>query len=330
MPALRIAQRALSPIRVVSPNSRIDVFAGLGLLWLGGFILFSTRVARQLLAAEGLRRRAAPIDGGASFARARSDAGYTHDVPILVSLDVDVPLALGMFHPAIIVPASSSEWSEEEWYVVLLHELAHLARRDLVARAVGMTAGLVHWFNPLVPWMRNMMERDAELAADAMVLNVGVPSSGYADVLLTMAERASCHSAPEPSLTFARANGLELRIGEILRAAPARPRMRRSTELSVTMTSMLVAAVAGCLHVSVQTPRIESPRQLPSVSHQEQQTPSAPQVMPTVSTRRDPVVDARDWKQGARAALVDLLSDPSPQVRAAAAHSLEQLAPAHR
>jgi beta-lactamase regulating signal transducer with metallopeptidase domain len=304
MPALRIAQRVLAPPSAQPPRGGIDLSTGLGLLWLCGFIPFSVRFAAQLVAAERLRRRAVEAEVSAVSARARRDAAYSRDVSILVSLDVDVPLALGALRPAIIVPASSSEWNEDEWYVVLLHELAHLRRRDLLARAIGMAAGLLHWFNPLVPWMRTRLERDAELAADALVLHSGVLPSRYADVLLAMAERASWRVAPEPSLTFARVAGLERRIGEILCAGPGRPLAHRYTGLSVTMTSALLAAILGCVQLSVQSSIIRSPLLIDS--------PLA--------------ADASDWRVAARSALAELLHDPSPQVRAAAAHSLEQFA----
>jgi beta-lactamase regulating signal transducer with metallopeptidase domain len=291
----------LAPTPNAPTDASFDKTRTLGLLWLCGFLLLSVRVAGQLIAAERLRRRAAASPYQPALTRALAEAGCARDVPVLISLDIDVPLALGVLRPAIIVPASSSEWSEDEWYVVLLHEAAHLARRDLAARATGIAAGLLHWFNPLVPWIRRKLERDAELAADAVVLHAGVRPSRYADVLLSMAERTSWHAAPEPLLTFARAAGLELRIGEVLRTSANVSLMRRSTAMSVTMASALIAAIVGCLQLTVQsTPRVSAPM--------------------------TPTVDASDWRVDARSALVELLKDPSPQVRAAAAHSLEQMA----
>jgi hypothetical protein len=102
-------------------------------------------------------------------------------------------------------------------------------------------------------------------------------------------------------LTFARTAGLELRIGEVLRTSPNVALMRRSTAVSVTMASALIAAIIGCLQLTVQSP-------------------------PSISAPVTPVVDSSDWRVNARSALVELLNDPSPQVRAAAAHSLEQMA----
>ncbi len=298
-PALRAAQRALAPTTSASTHRGRDLATSLGFLWLSGFVVLSIHVARQLIAAERLRRRAVAADDRPACARARASAGYTRHVPILVSLDVDVPLALGVLRPAIIVPAASSDWSDDEWYLVLLHEFAHLARRDLFTRATGMTAGLLHWFNPLVPWLRVRLERDAELAADAVVLHAGVLPSRYATVLLAMAERTSWRVAPVPALTFARAAGLERRIGEMLSSSPGGSLLRRSTMLNVTIASALTAAILGCLQLSVrQVAVVNAPR----------------------------VEASNDWRVDARSSLRDLLSDPSPQVRAAAAQSLAQLA----
>ncbi len=296
-PVLRAALDALAPSSH-SPHRGVDPFAIVGMLWTFGCVLLAMRVARQVTAAERMRRRSVAVADNRAFTRARLDAGLASDVPVLVSMDVDVPLAVGVLRPAIIVPAACSEWSDEEWHLVLLHEHAHLVRRDLVARAIGMLAGVLHWCNPLVSWIRRRLERDAELAADGMVLSAGVLPSRYAGVLLDMAERVRWRAAPEPSLTFARAAGLELRIGELLSDVPSMAVVSRSTIVSVTTISVVVAAMLGSIQLSVRAPTIIRP---------------------------SPVVAAGDWRVEARSALVALLNDPSPQVRAAAARSLEQL-----
>jgi beta-lactamase regulating signal transducer with metallopeptidase domain len=329
---VRIAQGALAgvadeatPPTTSTPERRA---IALGWIWLGGFALLSFRLAGQLAAADRVRRRATRIHDAAAagaLARAREAIGCARDVPILLSLDVDVPLALGVMRPAIIVPASSSEWSADEWYLVLLHEVAHVTRRDLLMRSIGMAASMMHWFNPLVLWTRNGLERDAELAADDVVLRAGVASSRYAEVLLAMAERARWHPAPEPALTFSRPSGLELRLAQILGAAPSGPVMNRSAERSVAATSVATAAILGCLRLSVYSSMLGFvPASGALVRHE------APAAVIERSAERTTVEVTKprigaDWRVAARVALVELLNDPSPQVRAAAAHSLDQL-----
>src|SRR5579864_1983156 len=61
-----------------------------------------------------------------------------------------VPLAAGMWHPLVLLPASASEWSPERWRIVLLHELAHIQRRDSLTQALAELALCLYWFHPLV------------------------------------------------------------------------------------------------------------------------------------------------------------------------------------
>ena len=51
--------------------------------------------------------------------RTRAPAAERRDV---------MPLTFGTLAPAIVLPASADEWTEERRRAVLLHELAHIAR----------------------------------------------------------------------------------------------------------------------------------------------------------------------------------------------------------
>ena len=140
--------------------------------------------------------------------------------------------------------------------------------------------------------------------------------------------RGDPHAAPALALTFARRNDLEQRIGAILRATPGGPAVRRSTEVAVTMNTALIAFAIACTQLRMQPAHVASlslPQQSARIA-----TPVAPprSIASTLAIRSQqrsakPAALA-DWRVGARAALIELLDDPSPQVRAAAAHSLEQ------
>ena len=60
--------------------------------------------------------------------------------------------------------------TERELRHVLLHELAHLRRRDGLSQLLGRLLVTLHWFNPAVHYARRRMQADCELAADALAL----------------------------------------------------------------------------------------------------------------------------------------------------------------
>ena len=52
---------------------------------------------------------------------------------------------------------------------ILLHELAHIKRGDLLVHAVWMLVQIVYWFNPLLWMIRRTLQNLRELCCDATV-----------------------------------------------------------------------------------------------------------------------------------------------------------------
>lgn len=66
--------------------------------------------------------------------------------------NVSTPLTCGVLHPLILLPAAARDWYEPRLRAVLLHEAAHVARRDCLAKYVAQAARALLWWNPLA-WM---------------------------------------------------------------------------------------------------------------------------------------------------------------------------------
>ncbi len=98
-------------------------------------------------------------------------ADVTEPVAILESSRIKSPCLLGMLRPALILPAGlAAELSRNELRLVLLHELAHMRRRDLALNWVLAAVETIHWFNPVV-WVLTREIRDGrEEACDARAL----------------------------------------------------------------------------------------------------------------------------------------------------------------
>ena len=61
-----------------------------------------------------------------------------------------MPFTYGLLRPVIVLPESADEWTTDRRRSVLLHELAHVRRRDLLTNAIVQLACAVYWFHPLV------------------------------------------------------------------------------------------------------------------------------------------------------------------------------------
>jgi len=130
----------------------------------------------------------------------------------------------GVFRPSVLLPTEAAAWPAERLRVVLLHELAHVARHDWLTLAMAELAVAIYWFHPLAWWAASRMRRERERACDDRVLAAGVAASEYAADLLEVARglgSAKDNLLPAPAM--ARASNLEPRVRAILD-----PKIRRS------------------------------------------------------------------------------------------------------
>lgn len=86
---------------------------------------------------------------------------------VFLSRRVDTPMVLGLAVPVIVVPYA--DYSMAEWAHILRHELCHYRRGDVGFKWLGVLAGAVHWFNPLLPLMRREWEDICERTCDESV-----------------------------------------------------------------------------------------------------------------------------------------------------------------
>ena len=103
------------------------------------------------------------------------------------SSKLESPVVVGVFQPLIVLPTSARDWSEERLRAVMLHESAHVRRRDGLALLVAQCACALYWFQPLAWLSLRGLRRECELAADEDVIASGMRATSYAEHLLAVA-----------------------------------------------------------------------------------------------------------------------------------------------
>lgn len=81
---------------------------------------------------------------------------------------VETPILIGFFHPAVILP--NKKYEDIKLRNILLHETTHMKRYDIFVKWLLIFVGAVHWFNPLVYFVRREMNKACELACDESVI----------------------------------------------------------------------------------------------------------------------------------------------------------------
>ena len=169
----------------------------LPLAWCAGFALLALR----LLAAHVLLRRASrncpaltsPPDEtiAAAFANACKQLGIRQRVTLLLDERRTIPVVWGVFRPRLMLPIEARGWTDDQLRSVLLHELAHIRRRDTLVQWLTQIACALHWWNPLVWLAAWRLHVERERACDDLVLASGVRPSAYAEHLLDIATKLS-------------------------------------------------------------------------------------------------------------------------------------------
>lgn len=171
--------------------------------------------------------------------------GITRPVDLRESKAKTIPMTWGILRPVILVPtATLRNWSDQQLHNVLLHELAHIQRYDVLAQILARIVLSLYWFHPLVWYGYRRLRCERELACDDSVLLAGQRPSDYAQQLLTIA-RDFRFAANSAAVAMAHRSGLEHRVRAILNQARSRhPLSPRSLGVTVTMFAILAMLVS--------------------------------------------------------------------------------------
>ena len=99
------------------------------------------------------------------------------------------PLAVGLIHPMILLPEDwVSRLSKEEVEQILVHELAHVDRYDLLGNWVQRVLEAVLWMNPAIWVLSRRLSLTRELACDEWAVRFGRGRKSYAACLVRLVE----------------------------------------------------------------------------------------------------------------------------------------------
>ncbi len=169
-----------------------------GLWWLPiiywcGVVFMLARVAMGQWILWRLRAAATPVPASVLQPWNRLRGHWPHSrwsrrPQLLVAPNLHSPVAFGIWRPVVLIPpALCQQCRALELQAVLLHELAHIRRRDALADAVAVTAGVIFFYQPLLWWLRRQVRLYREYVVDQQAA-MGMASPGrYATCLLELA-----------------------------------------------------------------------------------------------------------------------------------------------
>lgn len=232
------------------PAAARSEFSALPAIWLLGC---GTVIAWILVSHLRLRKwiafNASPatdeLEGHCNWAAAR--IGLSRSVPMRVMPGWSTMAVCGWWQPTLLVPEDLTErFSATQIRGMLLHEMAHVRRRDVLWTWLALGLCALHWFNPLAWIALRRFHADRELACDAAALRALNPSAhrDYGEALLLCMESPAMRIAPTLTPFFRRFPELKQRFQAIMKPTSPSPFTRLITAILVPTLAVITFTTA--------------------------------------------------------------------------------------
>lgn len=189
-------------------------------IWICGVALLSLHRLMAFAAASRLRRVgvcAAPAPWPERLRSLASRLGVRRPVALLESCLAEVPAAAGYLRPAILLPVGMlAGLPAAQVELILLHELAHILRRDYLVNLLQSAVEALLFYHPAVWWVSNVIRAEREHCCDDIVVAFAGDARAYAAALVTLEQ----NRVPEPALA-ANGGSLTRRVRRLLRQPDA-------------------------------------------------------------------------------------------------------------
>ncbi len=115
--------------------------------------------------------------------------GIKGTVQFLESGLVKVPMVIGHFKPVIFFPLGAlAALPPEDVEAILMHELAHIRRRDYLVNILQHIAEIIFFFNPAVLWVSALIKTERENCCDDIALSQTGNKKTYINALVAFQE----------------------------------------------------------------------------------------------------------------------------------------------
>lgn len=197
-------------------------------------------------------------------------AGEVDGVSVQFSESIG-PAVTGWLRPAIVVPRWVAQLDERQRGAIMSHELEHVRANDsLLLNLARLLLALMPW-NPVAWLAYRRLQLAVELDCDRRVLARGRDMPGYAETLLTVAQRTAVPAATLRVALAEPSSFLSRRITTMLQKPSRSPRLLAAGGVAAGALLLAVACMTRePLGTSSAKPVQQAPRMV--VSGSEEQT----------------------------------------------------------
>lgn len=177
-------------------------------------------------------------------------------VTLCTSERVQVPTAIGLIEPAVVIPQwAIEELSVDELNQILLHELAHLRRWDDWTNLAQKIVKALFFFHPAVWWIETRVSLEREMACDDAVLAETARPRAYAECLTHLAQKALVRrSLALAQAALGRVRHTSMRVAQILDVN--RPRLTKTKQMWKPAVPVMAGLAIVCGLVATEEPHL--------------------------------------------------------------------------
>jgi beta-lactamase regulating signal transducer with metallopeptidase domain len=241
---------APAPAIVSVPDAWWTSSAVLLAVWAVWAVVHTARLARDLVALRRARAASRPFPAHVEsclthWSRVR---GRGRRPSLVLSESMTAAAVLGGGAPTIAVaPSLLTALDPGELDRVLIHEWAHVQRRDDIVHLLQILIRIVAGWHPAVRWIERRLHLEREVACDELTVALTGSPASYAACLVKLATARGPERMPLAAPAMLRASGLRARVTRIVsqRAFMAPVPSRSIAAAGVAALGVLALGVSG-------------------------------------------------------------------------------------
>ena len=152
----------------LSPKIQVRLFDLIAYMWALGSLIFLLAV---IISYFGFlcrkRKNAVKISDNKIFGEVKKELKIKRRIRLKASSDIVSPMLVGVLFPTVYIPCRNIP--DDNMRMVLLHELTHYKRKDLLVKWFAVFVNAVHWFNPLCYLACAALSEACEVSCDMSV-----------------------------------------------------------------------------------------------------------------------------------------------------------------
>lgn len=230
-------------VLVTTPFVKLMLRTGF-ILWVIGAVVYTIFQLPMIYGFKCIRKchMYAPVKVTAVMDRLKKELNIRKNIVLYQGYAVVSPFICGFRRTEIYLPVRN--FSERELEIVLRHELIHQKQRDTFWKPAFAIVNGLFWFNPLVWFVTNKMQKWAEASCDEACCKNGLTSKEYFGIIMDIVESETRRSGAYSPLWSEGAKELKWRVDCMDR----NPNNERQKSL-VPIATAMVMTVGSCMSV---------------------------------------------------------------------------------